>query len=888
MTVSVPDSLYREYVADGGATTRSIGFALRRTSDLVVAAAGVPQVEGEDYAVTGISPDQRILPLSPFWPSGTVISYWRHTAREQEYEIPAGVNLRNETLEDELDRNQLQQQEQDAEIARTVKAPRGEEGLPMAAAAELEGKFLAVAGAKIVGLEADIPEAASQAAAAQTAREGAEAAQEAAEQAEDAAQQEREAAEAARQGAEDALALTEAARDVATDLGNAPIYGSLASLPTANGTRGWAIIPYGTDEGIYEDVAGSPAAWTRRAPTQAVRAAESAAEAAALLATLNATLSELVAGTWTSTVTGSYLRADNGTPVVQAAWGYKRYDFTDEDVRDEAGKPIVELTFKLNTPSTVVAAAIYFNSSNVRIGAEYVGANTDIPLQTKLLDVPADAAYVVSDYQLTVNVPTFRVARVSEDIAERLTDQENLTAPVPTIATSLSAWEVQTPTYVNDRLINRTTGAVVTDTAFRYYVIDVNVAAGERLRILSGNFTSGATYAAIVCFSLAGGPTAPGQTVLGSFVTGNLSPQNVREVLIAAGNADGIPNLPSEVKSVALVNRDLEAPIVAELFHVVPNLADQVQALQATAGATGPITVWGESTGTTTNGIFDELQALYPARSLSMQAIGGQTFMDQVRYRMGILKTTITITGNQIPTSGTAACTLAHDILRPPASVTNSTQVMVQGVRCNLTRTGGPDDGSWVISAMDPISAARAVSPGSEVTVLTGFVAGSDPAGATPLATLLSSTNVLLCFFNDRFSTDFPGLANALAGAIEYVSRYSTRQLWVSPAKVQIMLPSTDSDAGSAASEAQAYGFLDHVRMMRRLMANIAPRHFDTTQFLIDGGGTEAKTISGVTFQVATLTASTVLLAADKTHLNAAGQTAQAAAIKTSLDGAGW
>lgn len=126
MTVSASGSLFYEYVADGLATERNIGFALRRPDDLRVTANGVPQTEGLHYGVAGLSPNQRIVPLAPFWASGTEIAYWRHTAREQEYEIPAGVPLRNESLEDELDRTQLQQQEQDAELARAIKVAPGE------------------------------------------------------------------------------------------------------------------------------------------------------------------------------------------------------------------------------------------------------------------------------------------------------------------------------------------------------------------------------------------------------------------------------------------------------------------------------------------------------------------------------------------------------------------------------------------------------------------------------------------------------------------------------------------------------------------------------------------------------------------------------------------
>lgn len=143
MTVSAPGPLYAEYVADGSATSRSIGFALRQPSDLLVAANGVPQVLGQHYAVTGVSPNQRIVPLAPFWPSGTKIAYWRFTARAQQYDVPPGEPIRNESLEDELDRNQLQQQEQDAEIARAIRVAAGETAPTLPSSISRAGKIFA-------------------------------------------------------------------------------------------------------------------------------------------------------------------------------------------------------------------------------------------------------------------------------------------------------------------------------------------------------------------------------------------------------------------------------------------------------------------------------------------------------------------------------------------------------------------------------------------------------------------------------------------------------------------------------------------------------------------------------------------------------------------------
>ncbi|MCL9998373.1 MAG: hypothetical protein NBV68_03245 [Erythrobacter sp.] len=597
-------------------------------------------------------------------------------------------------------------------------------------------------------------------------------------------------------------------------------------------------------------------------------------------AMINSTLSEFVAGTWTSTTTGFYRRQDNGLEVAQPAWAYHSYTISADDVRDEAGKPIIELTFQLNTPIPAVAAAVYLNGSGVVIGQEYIGANVNIDRQTQRLDAPAATATVLANFQIAVFSPTFRVRRVVDRIAERLAGQEAQNVFVPEMQSALSAYAPVSPSYVNGRIVNRTTGAITDNADFRYFVVNVDAAAGEMVKVTAGTFNSGATFAGLVCFS---GADLAG-AVTGSFVTGNTTPQDVATVI---GNG-GVPNLPANTKSVAFVNRILETPYRVEKFAVQSDLAAKVVALEADAGSRRSKCVWGESNGTITNGFFDEFQALHPTDDVYMQALGGQPFIGFVEVRMGLKKTTIDIAGGQIPISGTATCTLANDMLRPPASMTNSTQVMVQGVRCNLTRTGDQSSFSYTISAMDPIASARSVPPGSEVTVLTGFVAGSSAAAAPPLATLLGGDNVFVCFYNDRSSNDYPGLANALSAAVEYVSRFGGTQLWLSPPPVQAMLPTTDSNPGFASSEAASYGFLDHTRMLRRLMASIAPRHFDTTQWLIDAGATTAKTISAVTFQVATTTAATSYLnPVDLTHMNAPGQSAWAAAIKASLDGAG-
>lgn len=154
MTVPVSGPSYFEYLADGGATERSIGFPVRRVSDLVVAANGVPQVLGTHYTVVGTAPNQKIKPLAPFWPADTAIAYWRSTARAQEYKIVAGVDLNNESLEDELDRQALINQEQDREFGRALSVPRGQVAPVLDTTAFAEGDLLEYRGGKIQRFDA--------------------------------------------------------------------------------------------------------------------------------------------------------------------------------------------------------------------------------------------------------------------------------------------------------------------------------------------------------------------------------------------------------------------------------------------------------------------------------------------------------------------------------------------------------------------------------------------------------------------------------------------------------------------------------------------------------------------------------------------------------------
>lgn len=66
--------------------------------------------------------------------------------------------------------------------------------------------------------------------------------------------------------------IASAASQVTQDLSTAELYSSVDSFPVADGTNGFALILFGDEEGVYEDVQGDPdASWVRQGDTQALR-----------------------------------------------------------------------------------------------------------------------------------------------------------------------------------------------------------------------------------------------------------------------------------------------------------------------------------------------------------------------------------------------------------------------------------------------------------------------------------------------------------------------------------------------------------------------------------------------------------------------------------------
>lgn len=207
MTVPSTDPIEAVFAGDGTANALQITWRFLSGSDLVVTQIvdGIedptPLERGVDFTVTGTGAEGGTIIPAAVRPIGTDWRVRRSTPRGQPSSFPSD-SYSAKQHEQAHDRLAMIIQEQDAEILRGPKVPRGEAGPEMDSVADLEGKFVAVAGGRMVGLEADIPQAESSAARSLSSANASGLSQVAAENAEDAAQIYELGAEAARDAAE--------------------------------------------------------------------------------------------------------------------------------------------------------------------------------------------------------------------------------------------------------------------------------------------------------------------------------------------------------------------------------------------------------------------------------------------------------------------------------------------------------------------------------------------------------------------------------------------------------------------------------------------------------------------------------------------------------------
>lgn len=137
------------YVSDGTATARSIGFALLEAGHLIVAVDGVVKTLNLHYTVTGnLRAGTGSFTPAPAFANGATVSYRRVTPNIQQCDTEAGVALPAETIELELDRRAMIEQEAARDLAevtaRALLVPVGEVAPPFPGLAGQVGKVLGV------------------------------------------------------------------------------------------------------------------------------------------------------------------------------------------------------------------------------------------------------------------------------------------------------------------------------------------------------------------------------------------------------------------------------------------------------------------------------------------------------------------------------------------------------------------------------------------------------------------------------------------------------------------------------------------------------------------------------------------------------------------------
>jgi hypothetical protein len=148
-----------------------------------------------------------------------------------------------------------------------------------------------------------------------------------------------------------------------------------------------------------------------------------------------------------------------------------------------------------------------------------------------------------------------------------------------------------------------------------------------------------------------------------------------------------------------------------------------------------------------------------------------------------------------------------------------------------------------------------AVPNGTVAKVLTGWIGGASAAAAIPLATLLSGVVLLRIGVNDLAGgVDLDSTLDLMNAMYTQIRRYTAKTLIYGVMPGGIDLPT--SQGGSVASDANSYVILSKEVSFNTSGANLfAPFWIDPAANHKALGGTEAKTVLGVSFDAMTTTA---------------------------------
>lgn len=434
--------------------------------------------------------------------------------------------------------------------------------------------------------------------------------------------------------------------------------------------------------------------------------------------------------------------------------------------------------------------------------------------------------------------------------------------PLPT---ALIDWGSVSYTYVNDSYLRGTDGAVIANASYRHTIITVE-SYWQAVKV-AGVYNIGTSH--YFCTFYNSSDVKIGHYLQGTGANVTLDP---------AGN--GVIPIPAGTAKIGL-------------NQLKVNTAFTVSALNTRVLMIGDSTSIFGSTG-----IGDDMATLMPTRTFYQQGIGGQYWFRNIRYRMGIVPFTMTVTAGIIPSSGAAVvCTLpsTQSILKH-TSTNVVCKIRINGLVCALRYTQVTD--SYTIAALDTIGADMSVGTITNAQVVSSVVYGASPdvANCAPLNEMLSSKLWIVrsCpSINDKWIVNYPQMEADLDILITYASRYGANLLLCGLMNGQKDLPSANYTGGEGTSAAQSQNWLEYVDTMNAYIATLATTN-DHIEFVdiqahhIANNGSTVENINGINYNVLTDTAISPKLS-DKRHETTTVQSTETAPfVKSAISALGW
>lgn len=919
MTVS-SSYIPKTYKPGAGSSAEAIGYEYRDPSDLIVthiaADTGLQTVlvRDLDYAIGGDGPagTGTVRALAD-WPVDDDFRVERRTLRSQSARLSADVKLATADIEGQLDKAAMGQQEQDYEVVRAARVPHGEVGPSLASTVGQAGKMVVVLddnpAAPAFGYAANDPAAAESAATrSETALAlvlvaKADTAQLLSDT--EAVKAATDALAAATQGYRDqALGYRDDAEGYAlAALAAERIYDTTGAGVAAHGTDGdlwwlkdsdglhlyktvsaaavdqsFRIAPGATADAIDEvdadllDYApqrmGAPGqvqyvanptngrTWrppTTAAATSSLESVEVWARASGNITLVVENADGSVAGSLVQAVTGdqeNIIHTPNLPPV------------------PVGGRPLIYDAANILSSNTHGGGGAWEYKAGLYAGGGGWSAST-----ARIM-----AAFNLRAYD-TQRKATAEQVKATEDA---LATEQAYRAEV---VASLKKWQALAGTTTTGFYIDQY-GAKVASGAFRYHVVNVT-GREDALRIASGTTAIGSGLYAVTYYDAEDGPDGSGSKI-GDEYPGPGTQTFTNSAL----------NPPPRTRSIVLTQGTANGAFAVQAEKIATDHESRIAALEATGGAGGSILFTGDSTSESSGlGVGDELAALYPTRTVYTEGVGGRQWRNNIRHRLGIAETYITITGGVVPKTGTAACTFTDSeggAIGPWAHNSYNVigEILVLGARCKVTYVQA--SGTYTIEALDTLpTGGLAVPDESLVKVTSGIIVESGGPGtgviadAPQLVDMLKGTVILRTVpsINDLIGSAtsaaaFDTFVGYIDSAIEYLSRFTSKIALVGLMTGEALLD-TAQGGTFGWTEAQAYERLNAIRYLNAYMASRAPLFIDPLANHKAAGDTTPFTVNGVSFDILVNTA-------DKLHESAGQQTRTAALIDAARAGAGW